>query len=274
MLKLEHPIVSVNWLKSEIDNPNLIILDASIPKVTSSSNSNIEEQIPNAQFFDIKQKFSDVNGQFPSTLPSEEQFQKEAKKLGVNTNSTIVVYDDKGIYSSARAWWLFKVFGFNNVAVLDGGLPAWKNAGFKTEEKNNSLRPLGNFKATYHPSMMRFFKDIQAIVENKNELVVDARSKARFNGTAPEPREELRSGHIPNSVNLPFENLLEEGQLKNIENLKALFSKIAKPEEQLVFSCGSGITACVLALGATLSGYKNISVYDGSWTEYGTLIPQ
>lgn len=261
------PIVSVAWLHENKNANNLIILDGTINKVFDIS----LEQIQNARLFDIKKKFSDVSNPFPSAFPSEEQFQKEARNLGINQDSAIVVYDDKGIYSSARVWWLFKAFGFNNVAVLNGGFPEWKKANYDTELMQNYDGEKGNFIANLQPNYMKFFDDIKNASKNETHKIIDARSSKRFNCEVPEPRAGLRMGTIQNSVNLPFTDLLEDGVLKSKKDLAKAFYMVAEQDEPIIFSCGSGLTACVLALGAELSGYKNISVYDGSWTEYGSL---
>ncbi|HLV14802.1 MAG TPA: sulfurtransferase [Xanthomarina sp.] len=271
-LTLDSPLVSVSWLKEHLSHPNLVVLNATIPKVTGNDTNLKAIQIPSARFFDLKNKFSDVSAPFPSTFPSEEQFTREAQNLGINQNSTIVVYDEKGIYSSPRAWWLFRAFGFENIAVLDGGFPAWEKVGFETEIKGDQKLEKGNFEAKLQPVAMKFYKDIQNESQDKSHLIIDARSENRFNCLEGEPREGLRSGTIPNSVNLPFENLInEQGLFKSEAELKDLFKLLAKKEQAITFSCGSGITACVLALGAELAGYKNLSVYDGSWTEWGSL---
>jgi thiosulfate/3-mercaptopyruvate sulfurtransferase len=267
---LHTPIVSVSWLHTHLEAENLIVLDGTINKLFDVSQS----QIPNTRLFDIKNKFSDVTAPFPSTIPSQDQFQKEAQALGINKNSAIVVYDDKGIYSSARVWWLFKVFGFTNVAVLDGGFPEWKKAGYKTEPMTLYEGKLGDFEANYKPELMKFFNDVKMASETKSHTIIDARSESRFKSLEPEPRAGLRMGTIPNSVNLPFEDLLEGNLLKSDETITSKFKTLAKKEDAIIFSCGSGITACVLALGATISGYQNISVYDGSWTEWGSLITE
>ena len=270
------PIVSVEWLDSHLDAENLIVLDASIKKVGGVDNdSKSELQIPKALFFDLKETFSDVSAPFPTTFPSEDQFTKGAQSLGINADSAIVIYDDKGIYSSARAWWMFKAMGHNNVAVLNGGLPKWIDSGFGTEFKSHYKSPKGNFAAHYNPELMKYFSDVKSASSKKSHIIIDARSEARFKSLEPEPRLGLRSGTIPNSLNLPFEDLLEEDYQLISKNLIAnKFDSLVKKEEAIIFSCGSGITACVLALGAELSGYKNISVYDGSWTEWGSLVPE
>lgn len=267
----DSPLVSTDWLLEHIDAPNLVILNASIAKVTDASDVTTQQYIPNSQFFDIKKKFSDVNAPFPNTVPSIVQFTTEARNLGINKNTAIVVYDDKGIYSCARAWWLFKAFGHDNVAVLDGGLPQWL-----TEEKpiaeSYALNDVqGNFESSYNTSYFKFFKDMDALIKEDACLILDARSKDRFEGIIEEPREGLRSGHIPSSKSLPYTRLFDGNLLKSKSEISEIFRNLIDSQEHLVFTCGSGITACILALCAEYVNYKNLSVYDGSWTEYGSL---
>ena len=271
-MTIKHPIVSVEWLNNNLEASNLIVLDATMKKVTDSSSEQSTIQIPSARFFDIKNTFSNTSNPFPNAVPSEEQFSTKAQKLGIKKDSAIVVYDDKGIYSSTRVWWLFKAFGHNNIAVLNGGFPEWIRANYKTEPKQNNKFEFGDFATNYNPDYFKFFDDIQKSIHNNNDLILDARSADRFNSLVKEPREGLRSGHIPNSKSLPYTVLIEENKLKSEEDLNSIFDNFNVAKKNLVFSCGSGITACILALGADLAGYKNLSVYDGSWTEYGTLI--
>lgn len=264
------PIVSVGWLNKNISASNLIVLDGTINKTFDAS----QVQIPNARFFDIKKRFSDVSNPFPSAFPSSEQFQKEARNLGINSNSAIVVYDDKGIYSSARVWWLFRSFGHDNVAVLNGGFPSWLKAGYPIETSKPFNDSEGDFVANYITKNMKFFQDLKSASKNRTHNIIDARSKARFNCEVPEPRVGLRKGTIPGSVNLPYTDLLENRELKSKEELEDVFSNVAEKEDDIIFSCGSGITACVLALGAEVSGFSNLSIYDGSWTEWGSLVAE
>ncbi|QRM90383.1 sulfurtransferase [Lacinutrix sp. WUR7] len=272
-ISISEPVVSVDWLYKNRAATNLVILNATIPKIVNGSAVFPEEtQIPNTRFFDIKKKFSNVEDAFPSAFPSEAQFTASTQELGINKDSAIVVYDEKGIYSSARVWWLFKAFGYDNVAVLNGGFPEWKQKEFPIEIKQTHPVQVGDFQARKQPGYMLFFDDILKIQEDKNYTILDARSAGRFNGSIAEPREGLRSGTIPNSINLPFEDLLENKKLLSEEQLKTVFKSATTKEEHLVFSCGSGITACVLALAADRLGYNNVAVYDGSWTEYGSLI--
>lgn len=266
-INLDSDLVSTEWLNTHIKASNLVILDATINKVIDTASV----RIPKARFFDIKQKFSDVAAPFPNTLPSVEQFQKETRAIGINTNSAIVVYDDKGIYSCARAWWLFKVFGFNNVAVLDGGLPDWQNNGFMIETYKSDDFLEGDFEAELYSELMTNFDGVNDFSKDKNALILDARSETRFKCQVDEPRAGLRRGTIPNSNNLPYTALLNGNKMKSIEELSKIFNNLVKDKTKIVFSCGSGITACILALGATLCNINNLTVYDGSWTEYGSL---
>lgn len=267
-LNLPDSVVSVKWLKNNIDNKNLVVLDGTINKVINDK----QKQIPKARYFDIKTKFSNTADPFPSAFPSEAQFQKEARALGINKKSTIVIYDDKGIYSSARVWWMFKAFGHDKVAVLNGGFPKWLEVDYHTEPLITYNGEEGDFEAKLKPDYMLFFEDIKNASQNSSYTIIDARSAARFNMEEPEPREGLRMGTIPNSKNLPYTDLLEDGKIKDKVDLEKQLNMVARKEDNVIFSCGSGITACILALGAYRAGYNNISVYDGSWTEWGTLV--
>lgn len=271
MSKLKSSLVSVDWLAENLHNNDIVILNATIPKVSVNLTESISIQIPNARFFDLKNDFSNTEADFPNTVPSVDKFNKSAQSLGINNSSTIIVYDEYGIYSSARAWWLFKAFGHSNIAVLDGGLPAWIEKRYEVENKKAYKETKGNFQGTLNKNYFSFFEDILIEQDSFNHLIVDARAKNRFQGKMPEPRKGLRSGHIPNSVNLPYQELLTESKMKSLDELKIIFDAINEKNKVMVFSCGSGVTACILALGAELSGHQSLSVYDGSWTEYGTL---
>ena len=272
-LKITKPIVSVAWLQDNLDHKNLIILDCTIPKVTEKSNavkSDEKTQIKGAIFFDIKNTFSDVNGKFPNTILSAKEFKHKAQELGINTDSLIVCYDDLGIYSSPRVWWMFQLMGFTNVAVLDGGFPKWIANKSPIENQQKNSRSKGDFKVNYQPEKIKFTEDVLKAINNETILIADARSKGRFNSTEPEPRSDVKGGHIPNSVSLPFSEIIENGTFKSEGALKVIFKDINPEKKPFIFSCGTGITASVLALGAEISGSKNYAVYDGSWTEWGS----
>ncbi|MGG6231813.1 sulfurtransferase [Tenacibaculum sp. SDUM215027] len=272
MLKVDSPIVSVDWLYDNINADNLIILDATIQKVGAKADSKKKKkQIKNAVFFDLKNTFLDTEGKYPNTIPSENHFEKEVQQLGINKDSCIVVYDDLGVYSAPRAWWLFRTFGFINIAVLNGGFLAWEEAGYTIESKKERESTVGNFVANLNKDKVSETEEVLIASHNKKNIL-DARSKGRFYATEPEPRKDLRVGHIPNSKSLPYVELQVDGKMKSKEELQKMFSEINPKEEEMIFSCGSGITACILALGAEISERINYSVYDGSWTEWASRL--
>jgi len=272
-INLRQPLVEAKWLKDHLGSSNLIIINATMPKAvaTTTDFKPNEVQIPNAIFLDIKGAFSLDGATYPNTMISEDAFNEAAAVLGINNDSAIVVYDDHGIYSSARAWWMFRSMGHENVAVLNGGLKNWQTLGFPTENKSNTPVQKGNFKGTYNNAFFKNHLEVLDNISSAEKLVVDARANERFKGLADEPRKGLRSGHIPNSVSLPYTDLLKNDQMLEENALKTIFKDRLPGNKNLIFSCGSGITACVLALGAEIAGYRNASVYDGSWTEWGSI---
>jgi thiosulfate/3-mercaptopyruvate sulfurtransferase len=271
----KYPIISAIGLRALMQDPNLIVLDASVKDNVSNLESEVSHlQIPNARFFDLKKDFSDPEAPFPNTLPSPTAFEKACQDLGINKDSKLVVYDDLGIYSSPRVWWMFKVMGHAKVAVLDGGLPDWVTLGFPTVEKQTSpiIYPQGNFEANYQASLEASLTTVVGNLEKKEALVIDARPANRFQGKVEEPRKGVRSGHIPGSINIPFAALQSNGKFKDIQELKAVFASKGVGQEPLIFSCGSGLTACIVLLAAELAqvgGQK--AIYDGSWAEWGSL---
>lgn len=271
-LQVPSPLVSEDWLFQNLDNPSLLILDATIPKVGAKKLEVIEEkfQIINALFFDLND-FSDADAPFPNTMLSPEKFQEKARKIGIQKGHCIVVYDDLGIYSSPRVWWMFQLMGFTNIAVLDGGFPAWKAQNNPIEKPTEKKLSEGNFTSNYQSQKISFVNDILENLTSNESLVVDARSEGRFYGTEPEPRKEVKSGRIPKSVSLPHTAILTGTKMKSKQELQAVFQSKNPSNKAMVFSCGSGITASVLALSAEIAEIKNHSVYDGSWTEWGTL---
>ena len=272
MLHVNQPLVSVDWLHKNLDQENLIIFDATIPKVTSKEVANEQKEcIPNAIFFDLKGVFLDKEGKFPNTFPKTAYFEEQAQQIGVNQNSCIVVYDQLGVYSSARVWWLFKTFGFNNVAVLNGGLPEWKKHNFPVENNYKKQLTKGDFKAKFQSEKLTFVDQVLSRINDESFCVADARSKGRFYAETPEPRATVKGGHIPNSYSLPYTELQESGKMKTKEALQEVFKTINPTNKSYIFSCGTGITACILALGLELTGHNNYAVYDGSWTEWGSL---
>lgn len=271
MLKTPSSIVSSEWLKENLFHSNLIVIDATMTKITGCDDSSINEGIiiRNSRFLDIKNTFSETSAPFPNTLLSPDIFEEKAQDLGINNDSCIVVYDIYGYYSCVRVWWMFKAMGIYNIAVLDGGLPNWTTLGYPVQKEHSKNHIKGNIKVKYTSGMIHNHEKVLNSIDDKEIVVLDARSYNRFLGTNPEPREGLRSGHIPNSKSLPYSSILSETKMKSTEELVELFSEFK--DKNLVFSCGSGITACILALGAEIAGIKNKSVYDGSWTEWGSL---
>jgi len=271
MLKISSPIVSVDWLQKNLENSNLIVIDATIAKISGCDISESDEVkvIKNARFLDIKKVFSNVEAVFPNTLLPPKEFEKKAQNLGINNDSLIVVYDRYGYYSCARVWWMFKAMGFNNCTVLDGGLPSWIEAKYPTQKKHSTDFEKGNFRVNYLEGIIHNHTKVLKSIDDNSVLVLDARSHDRFLGVQAEPREGLRSGHIPNSKSLPYISLLDGTKMKLKEELEKIFSDYQSKE--LIFTCGSGVTACILALAAEIVGLENKSVYDGSWTEWGSL---
>ena len=268
---MQETIVSVQWLKENLYNKNLIILDASTKTTISGTTSEYENcYIPGSRAFDLKEKFSDKASPFPNTLPSDKQFETESRALGINQNSQIVVYDNLGIYNSPRTWWMFKAMGHTQIAVLDGGLPEWIKQGNQTVANLETTYPLGDFKAQLHPETVKNYDDIIENSTTKECIVIDARSKGRFEGIEKEPRKELKSGHITNSINIPFEEVLENGKFKPENQLKMIFESKNIKDQNLIFSCGSGLTACIILLASEIILKNKKAVYDGSWTEWAT----
>ncbi len=262
-------LVSVHWLNEHRQDDQVLIIDARMSKTVDGKKSAFAHKyIPGAIKADIESQFSDQSSAFPNTFPSAEQFELEAQKLGINQDSHVVVYDDRGVYSSPRVWWLFKTMGLEKVSVLDGGLPAWVEAGFETEENLSEQSHKGNFQARLQAGDVKMYEDVVSNIDVHEFDIVDARSKGRFDGTSPEPRAHLKSGHIPHSFCIPYSEVLDNGRFKSEEELRKIFSEVAETGRTLTFSCGSGLTACIVLLAAKISGLSNLSVYDGSWTEW------
>ena len=224
--------------------------------------------IPSARHFDFDKKICKQTGDLPHMMPDAIEFQTHVQNLGINKDSLIVIYDSKGIYSAPRAWWMFRSMGHENVAVLDGGLPEWMLAGGKMQDGHSTGNRPGNFKAQDKHLFSNIGHVASALCESKS-VVVDARSRERFHGKAPEPREGLRGGHMLNAINMPFTEVLQGNRMKSKAELIKIFSHVSKEREQFIFSCGSGVTACILALAADIAGIPHLSVYDGSWSEWG-----
>ena len=265
-------LVDPAWLAARLGDEGVRILDASwyLPQQRRDGRAEyLAGHIPGAAYFDIDEVV-DPSSTLPHTLPSAEAFAVAAGALGVGSGDTVVVYDGAGIFSAPRVWWMFRAFGHDRVAVLDGGLPAWKQAGYPLETGANHPEPRV-FSAQLRPHMVRSRAAMLDNLAGRHAQVVDARSAARFAGSAPEPRPGVRAGHIPGSVNVPFERVLDErGRLLEADALRERFGAAGiDPARPIVASCGSGVTACVLALALHRIGAPDVAVYDGSWAEWG-----
>ncbi|GAA0679380.1 sulfurtransferase [Kitasatospora atroaurantiaca] len=257
-------LVTVEWLAEWLGHPDLVVLDAGVGAYRGA-----EVRIPGARPFDIDGVMSDQSSAVPHTMPGAERFAEEMRALGVGEGSVVVVYDGAGIYSSARAWWMLRAMGFDRVGVLDGGMPAWVAAGLPREPAGAAVLPVGDFVSRPRDGLIVDSAVVATALSDGASAVLDARSRERFAGQVAEPRPGLRGGHMPGAVNLPFTDLQVGGRMRSADELRALISGVAGERERLVFSCGSGVTACVLALGAELAGYRDLAVYDGSWSEWG-----
>ena len=279
------PLVSCQWVREQQlqHGPALRIIDASwyLPVMERNGKAEYDtRRIPSAAFFDIDA--TDEPSDLPHMLPSAQYFARAMEACGVTNEDHVVVYDGKGIFSAPRLWWMLRAFGHERVSVLDGGLPAWTAAEYPLETSTVTAQPAatGSFKASLEDgaacSSSQLLAHVVAPSSTVPLVVVDARPAARFEGSAPEPRKGCRSGHIPRSLNVPFGSLLtEEGMMRPADELRSVFMRAGVPIEEsgpsLVTSCGSGVTAAVVQLAlAHLGRSERVSLYDGSWAEWGS----
>lgn len=262
------PLITANQLKEIVKSENVVLLDATIAPIGSNQQV-ISEFIPGSIRFDFDHEICDQLSELPHMLPTPSQFAHQVSELGISNDSRLVVYDRVGMFAAPRAWWMFRIMGHDYIQVLDGGLPAWKMAGFEVTEYLNQPSHRGVFTPSFRPQMLASLDEVKAALSDDNASVLDARSKGRFAGKEPEPRPNLRSGHMPGAFNLPYTQVLNEGVMKSGNELSEVFS--AHDSKRVIFSCGSGVTACILALAAEVAGTTDWSVYDGSWAEWGRL---
>ena len=266
-------LVDVDWLARHLDQDGLVILDASVPPVVPGFVSiNSTEQfsvIPDARRFDYDKEICKPNASLPHMMPTPELFQEKVQALGIDQDSELVVYDDVGLYASPRAWWMFRAMGHERVRILNGGLPAWIAAAQPVSDSHAEADKTGDFIARQDASLFCDFNRVLQALEDDRAEVLDARSAGRFKGLEAEPRPKVREGHMPGAKNLPFPMVLADGKLASSASLQRLFGDLADPEQTIITSCGSGITACVLTLAAWEAGYRKLAVYDGSWAEWG-----
>ena len=268
------PLISCQELYQRLQQDHLVIVDCSWYLPQSGRDGEQEYQaahIPGAVFYDLEAG-SEPNNPLPHTLPSAAQFSADMQRLGVSNASAVVVYDGSDEqFSAARLWWQLRVYGHDvdSIALLDGGFPAWQALGLPTSTEL-SEPAAGNFSARLHPELLASLEQMQAYSSDGSCSIVDARGSARFLGTAPEPRPGVAAGHIPGSVNVPYSSLSANGKLLQTDQLRQAFAAqgvdFASP---ISCTCGSGVTACVLAFALHLLGYQS-RVYDGSWSEWGS----
>ena len=265
-------LVSTDWLAQHLKDPDLRVLDASwyLPDAGRDARAEYEAaHIPGARFFDIDE-ISDARSDLPHMAPAVEKFMSRMRSMGVGDGHQVVVYDGAGLLSAARVWWLFKLMGQENVAVLDGGMPKWVAEGRETED----MPPIPRDRHMTVRFQNHLVRDVTQVAQASKlgvPQVVDARAPARFRGDAPEPREGLRAGHIPGARNVHYETLLNDDKtLKSPEETRAVFTAAGVDlEKPVITSCGSGVTAAILALALQRMGHRNWALYDGSWAEWG-----
>ena len=272
-MQLPDSLVSVDWLKQHLDDDNLIIFDSSWHMPATGRDAFKEwqqEHIRGARFFDFDGKICDPDSELPHMLPSEEIFTREMQALGLNQDSVVVVYDSMGMFSSPRGWWMLRVMGCENCALLDGGLVAWDEAEYPIESlEREPVYPKGNFVAKLDRRLAADAQDVASALNDDSVCVIDARPQPRFSGAAEEPRPGLRRGHMPGALNLPFPDVFKHGLLKPEEELREMIEPLIGDSERCIYTCGSGVTACVIAFAARQIGYDNLAIYDGSWCEWG-----
>jgi thiosulfate/3-mercaptopyruvate sulfurtransferase len=265
-------LVSTAWLAEHLDAPDLKVVDATwyLPTLQRDARAEYAEaHIPGAVYFDIDD-IADEHGALPHMLPSPAKFSSRVRRLGLGDGTRIVIYDANRYSASARAWWMFRVFGHPDVAVLDGGLAKWRAEGRPLDDRPVVPRE-AHFSARQNHLLVRELEQIRGNLVGRREQLVDARAAGRFHGTEPEPRAGLRAGHIPQSLNVPHLDLVaEDGTLRRPAELRARFDAVGLDlERPIVTTCGSGVTACTVALALHQLGAPDVAVYDGSWSEWG-----
>lgn len=267
-------LVSTEWLAAHLKDPDLRILDASWYMPAEARDAKAEfakAHIPNARFFDIDD-VSDHRSDLPHMAPPVEKFMSRLRAMGVGDGHQVVVYDGSGLFSAARVWWLFKLMGQDNIAVLDGGLPKWLSEGRPVNDEDPVIRDR-HMTVRRRAEMVKDVTQVSSASKLGDYEIVDARAPERFRGDVPEPREGLRSGHIPGAKNVFFKSLLNGDQtLKSPAEVKAIFEGAGVDlQKPVITSCGSGVTAAVLSLALEAIGKTDHSLYDGSWTEWGAF---
>jgi thiosulfate/3-mercaptopyruvate sulfurtransferase len=272
----ESPLVSAEWLKSHLSAPDVRVLDATYMttfrpgEAQTGGEAYAAHHIPGARFFDIDD-IADTTNPLPHMLPSPEKFASRARRLGLGDGHRIICYDQNNYMASARVWWMFRTMGHDDVAVLDGGFEAWKSAGGDIEDLPPTPHSDRHFTVRMRSDLVRNLEQVGKALETGSAQVLDARSAARFTGAAEEPRPGLRRGHMAGALNLPYTRLLApDGRFLPVDEMRSQFASsgvdLTRP---IVNTCGSGVTAAVLALAEAICGCETASVYDGSWCEWG-----
>lgn len=264
--------VAADWLAEHIDDPEIQIIDARMaPPGQEERNLNAEYQaghIPGAVFFDIE-ALSDHTSPLPHMMPRAEAFAVAMRELGVSSDKHLVVYDEGNLFSAPRAWWMLRTFGVEKVSIVAGGLEGWRRDGLPLEQGLPEL-PEGDFDGRVDPLAIKRLTDVLLVSHEGSAQIVDARPAGRFNGQVAEPRPGLRSGHIPGALNVPWTELVINGELKTTDELNEIFARQGVDfERPIIASCGSGVTAAVVVLALTTLGVNGVSLYDGSWSEWG-----
>lgn len=265
--------VAADWLIEHSDDPEIQIIDARMAPAGQEHLRDMNAEyraghLPGAVFFDIE-ALSDHTTPLPHMLPRAEAFAVAMRELGVDGRKHLVVYDEGNLFSAPRAWWMLKAFGVETVSILAGGLAGWQRAGLPLQEGDVTL-PESDFEATFDAARVKRLTDVLLVSHERTAQLVDARPAARFNAEADEPRPGLRRGHIPGALNVPWPDLVVEGELKTTDELKEIFERqgvdITRP---IIVSCGSGVTAAVVILALATLGADDVKLYDGSWSEWG-----
>ena len=267
-----HDLVSTEWLAEALGAPDLMVFDATkyLPNEPFDGLTKYREaHIPGARFFDID-VVADPDTALPHMAPTAGRFARLMGELGISNTTRVIFYDQKGLQSSARGWWLMKLFGHEKTAVLDGGLPKWLAEARATESGDAKQAASSSYTPDFRADLLKGIGDVKRIIASGSALILDARAKGRFDGSAPEPRPGLPSGHMPGAKSVPFNELLNaDFTMKDAATLRARFAAAGvdgiKP---IVTSCGTGVTACILALGLKQAGLGDAAIYDGSWTEW------
>lgn len=266
-----YPLASTDWLAANLNAGGLRVVDASwrMPGNPPARHDHLQRRIPGAVFFDLDE-IADCATDLPHMLPEPEAFAAEVGALGIAAQDRVIVYDDIGVFSAARVWWTFRAMGHDDVSVLDGGLPKWLREGRPADTGEAQPSPV-DYSIKSSRALGRSHNDVRRAIEGRSPVILDARPAARFAGEAPEPRPGLRRGHMPGAKSLPHSTLLSaDGTMSPVEDLnRFFFARGVGPETPVIATCGSGVTAAVIALALERIGHRRHGLYDGAWTEWG-----